>query len=512
MIGNSYTNSGSTWEQTWRNFEGFLDADPDFEATITLHTQGGKQLLQHWNDGTGTNTARWHVTNNGPWDYVFLQEQSQLAGFASRYNDSDFPTAVDSFIPLIRSNGGKTVLFSTWGRQDSPGIQSFGNSTANHLDHTSFAYAAKAHQWSVKAAPCGEAFEYAEGQIPGVILRRSDGSHQNTKGAYLAAAAMYHTITGRDPKVVAFNGGNSQADADALCDAFNSMITAWKANPALPLLSTFSDGTHPVPFYPDVSPMMAFAGDTTSEDRAMSVTVSTTIQTGTNIAQAHGDYLIPISVPFVNNTSWSEIQSVASPAPITYSIVSGNDDSAFTIDGFGRVTLNQTPTLPFPRILRVQMTDANNWSDDGVLTVIQSHDADADKLDDAWELLHFGNITTHGRYGDPDNDGYVNFMEVAYGLDPNNKDTDSIFVQSSFLSINDSAVFEFKFQRPTNYTQLGLSYHFQTNTGLDQNGWSNVTTPPHSITPAGDNEWVTYRIPITEDNPIKFCRSRAYSN
>jgi subtilisin-like proprotein convertase family protein/subtilisin family serine protease len=48
-------------------------------------------------------------------------------------------------------------------------------------------------------------------------------------------------------------------------------------------------------------------------------------------------------------------------------------------------------------------------------------DADGDGLDDAWELLHFGNLD-QGPRDDPDGDGWSNAVEQMLGTDPNSID------------------------------------------------------------------------------------------
>ena len=51
-------------------------------------------------------------------------------------------------------------------------------------------------------------------------------------------------------------------------------------------------------------------------------------------------------------------------------------------------------------------------------------DVDNDGLDDAWEIIHFGDITSQDGSGDPDGDGLDNAGEFAAGTDPNDPDTD----------------------------------------------------------------------------------------
>lgn len=496
MVGNSYIDSGTTWEQTWRNLEGFLDADPDREASITLRTPGGKTLDAHWNDGVVNGTARDHIENNGPWDYVVFQEQSMTAGAQSFGYTNDFTGPLGRFVTLCRSQHAKVLLFSTWGRTDGSATGMFG-STAGHLDHTSWAYTAMAHRWSVKAAPCGEAFEFAETQIPGVVLRRTDGSHQNTKGAYLAAAAMYHSITGKDPKEIAFVGGNSQADADALRDSFNSMIAAFSESPSLPLLANFANGAHPVPFCPDPDPTISIVGDLSPEDKAMTASISIAMTVGSPVGQVQASVFTPIEVPFSNSSGISIPGTVSPDETVVCRIVSGNDDGAFAIDSSGSIRLVQAPVLGFPRILRLRATDSNDWSDDALLTLAQSSDADGDELHDDWEILHFGSLDAYDATGDPDHDGDGNFEEMVFGGNP--LSPDSWMASQVGKLVEDGTRLEFIYRRPRNHQLLGVVYQLQTGGDLDEAHWIDDDTMPFAVRddPDGINEWVTHRIPVS---------------
>jgi hypothetical protein len=51
-------------------------------------------------------------------------------------------------------------------------------------------------------------------------------------------------------------------------------------------------------------------------------------------------------------------------------------------------------------------------------------DTDADSMPDAWEQLHFGDLTRDGT-ADEDDDGLIDLQEFVNSTDPNNEDSDS---------------------------------------------------------------------------------------
>lgn len=103
---------------------------------------GGYTLEKHWTDG---NAAR--MIREGKWDYVVLQEQSQIPVI----NQKKFYDYARKFDEEIRRSGAKTILLMTWERPDSRKI---GVTTEN----LAASYLAVGKELDVKVAPAGLSF------------------------------------------------------------------------------------------------------------------------------------------------------------------------------------------------------------------------------------------------------------------------------------------------------------------------------------------------------------------
>ena len=174
FIGNSFTfvNGGLD-----KQLKGLV---PTTEAVcIAL---GGYTLGKHWADGNAI--LKIHESK---WDYVILQEQSQLPVI----NQKEFYDYVRKFDEEIRSSGAKTILLMTWERPDS---RKFGVTT----DNIAAAYTAIGKELGVKVAPAGLAFARSIFNKPELTLYSQDG-HPTMEGTYLAACVLYQTIFENSP-------------------------------------------------------------------------------------------------------------------------------------------------------------------------------------------------------------------------------------------------------------------------------------------------------------------------
>jgi len=174
FIGNSYTSYNGGLDKQLKGLA------PSAETECIAI--GGYTLESHWND---SNTVR--VIREGKWDYVVLQEQSQIPVI----NQKKFYNFARQFDGEIRRNGAKTILLMTWERPDS---KQLGVTTDNLVA----AYTSIGKELDVKVAPAGLAFARAIRDKPELTLYNQDG-HPTVEGTYLAACVLYQIIFENSP-------------------------------------------------------------------------------------------------------------------------------------------------------------------------------------------------------------------------------------------------------------------------------------------------------------------------
>ncbi|MGY8670919.1 MAG: hypothetical protein ACKVJ7_07710, partial [Candidatus Poseidoniales archaeon] len=213
LMGNSYVASNSLHTL----IDGVMNA-ASTSANVSSLNGGGMKLSQHASN-VASSGHQWNTTlNNGAWDWVVLQDQSQVPGFPR--TNQEWINSKDGAVELaevIEDNGGETILMMTWGRRagDSVNTQRFPDFStmqdelaSGYLDYRDNITANGDTAW---VAPVGLSFEHIHDQIVAdggtptssgntfYNLYSSDGSHPSLSGSYLAAAVIYATLTGDDP-------------------------------------------------------------------------------------------------------------------------------------------------------------------------------------------------------------------------------------------------------------------------------------------------------------------------
>jgi hypothetical protein len=169
-------------------------------VTVDLSAPGGHTFNQHTN-----NTTTLSKIASGNWDFVILQEQSQIPSFPpSQVQSQCYPFAerLDSLIHAADSCA-KTVFFMTWGRKygdasncpNYPPLCTFDGMQARLRQ----SYIEMAQDNQAIVAPVGQAFKYSRMADSTINLYSSDNSHPSVAGTYLAACVFYETLFQESP-------------------------------------------------------------------------------------------------------------------------------------------------------------------------------------------------------------------------------------------------------------------------------------------------------------------------
>lgn len=169
---------------------------------------GGETLAQH--AASADSLAAIHGSS---WQYVVLQEQSELPAITSAWQTEMFPAA-ETLVASIRATGATPILLETWAHRDGlPG---------QWLDYAAMqaaitgGYQRLGATLGVAVAPVGQAWQTVLREDPTIALWQADGSHPSPAGTYLAACVLYARIFDASPVGIADTAGLSTDVAHAL--------------------------------------------------------------------------------------------------------------------------------------------------------------------------------------------------------------------------------------------------------------------------------------------------------
>lgn len=168
------------------------------DVTACSVTRGGRRLNQ-FSDAEDDCTEELCavLADRGPFDVVFLQEQSMLP-----YRDYDaFFNGAAHVAGTVRAAGAKRLCFYvTWGRRPNcPTLAEMGWTHDTMTAGLHEAYFRAAEALSMECADVGAAFHQFVAADNGDFLYDPDGSHPSYAGTALAALVMYKTVFGEMP-------------------------------------------------------------------------------------------------------------------------------------------------------------------------------------------------------------------------------------------------------------------------------------------------------------------------
>jgi len=207
FIGNSYTSANNLPLLVQS-----LSSSAGKTLNIDSNMPGGYLLSGHLNDAT-----TFSKISQGNWDYVILQEQSQIPTIDFyRYNDmypamTELKTLIEQYNPCAR-----VITYMTWGRRFggqqcdpsgsncSPVFFDF-----NHMqDSLTSAYTEISSLLKVQCAPVGVTWQNILNDTT-LVLHSGDNSHPNIDGSYVAALSLYSSIWKLPAMGLSYNAGIS---------------------------------------------------------------------------------------------------------------------------------------------------------------------------------------------------------------------------------------------------------------------------------------------------------------
>lgn len=200
------------------------------------NTPGGYTLgwepIDHKSNSTSLEKIRY-----GIWDYVVLQEQSQIPSIPALRDSCMIPASISLYDSVKYYNPCAKVLFYlTWGRRFG-GVQCFVPEycSINFADYGQMqdsitrSYQLISEILNEPVAPVGEAWRLVLDNT-NMILHSSDNSHPSINGSYLAACVFYSGIFKNHSYGLPFTAGLMSDSAAILQQAADSVVFS---NPGL---------------------------------------------------------------------------------------------------------------------------------------------------------------------------------------------------------------------------------------------------------------------------------------
>ncbi|HRH70182.1 MAG TPA: hypothetical protein PLB89_11795 [Flavobacteriales bacterium] len=162
-------------------------------VNTTMQAPGGYTFAAHTVDA-----ATQAAIASQQWDFVVLQEQSQLGALPTNETFSNIDATALAYDIQESSECGYPVFFMTWGRENGdaqncaqfPAVCTYaGMQQALRDNYTQYALENEGY-----VSPVGWAWKQVRDTHPTIDLYQQDGSHPSVAGTYLAACVFYCTL------------------------------------------------------------------------------------------------------------------------------------------------------------------------------------------------------------------------------------------------------------------------------------------------------------------------------
>ncbi len=220
FLGNSYTDVNNL-PKIIADIAHSMGDDLYFEKNVP----GGYTLEDHYDNTTSLNKIK-----AGGWDFVVLQEQSQLPS----YPDNSVQVWVYPFAHLLDSminaynTCGETMFYMTWGRKNGdasncgwwPPVCTYEGMDSLLYER----YMTMTRDNNAVVSPVGNVWKYIRQHYPSIELYQPDQSHPSVAGSYAAACCFYTCMFRKDPQAVTFDNALPAMDAANIKIAVKNIV------------------------------------------------------------------------------------------------------------------------------------------------------------------------------------------------------------------------------------------------------------------------------------------------
>lgn len=211
FIGNSYT---------------YVNDLPNLIKNVAASTG---DILDHQSRTLPAATLESHLNSTtvatlvqGNWDYVVLQEQSQLPSLPDQeVQNAVYPYALQLSNFIKGTNGcGNVIFYMTWGRKNGDDTRCAAQPavcTYEGMDNLIYQrYMEMAQTNDGIISPVGKVWRVIRAQDPSMELYDLDQSHPSYIGSMAAAYTFYTILYKKDPTLVPYNGNLTSAQAQLI--------------------------------------------------------------------------------------------------------------------------------------------------------------------------------------------------------------------------------------------------------------------------------------------------------
>lgn len=162
----------------------------------------------------------------GDWDYVVLQEQSQIPSLPTEQTNQMFFPYAQKLDSIIHSSNKctKVIFYMTWGRKNGDASNCAAYPpvcTYEGMDNLiRERYEQVANFNKALLAPVGAVWRQIRNIKPELELYQSDGSHPSEQGAFASASTFYSLIFQRDVTQCKYTNGMAENDVEII----NAMV------------------------------------------------------------------------------------------------------------------------------------------------------------------------------------------------------------------------------------------------------------------------------------------------